>query len=92
MDDPAQQLAANTLKQLATDAIRQTLLDNRGVAFCRSCLVKLVRHNNVSAQQHVQNAVQAFFREPGPFLKKNECSQCRIVGINRALTAPPESG
>jgi hypothetical protein len=92
MDDPAQQLATNAIRQLATNAIRQTLLDNRGVAFCRSCLVKLVRHNNVWAKQHVQNAVQAFFQDPGLFLKKNECSQCRIVGINRALTAPPESG
>ena len=79
-------------QQLATEAIRQTLLDNPRMAFCRSCLVKLIGHNNVWTKRHVQNAVQALFQEPGLFLKKIECSQCRMVGINRALTAPPANG
>jgi hypothetical protein len=80
-------------QQLATEAIvRQALWSNRGMALCRSCLVKLVGHNNVSTKRHVQNAVQALFQEPGPFLKKNECGQCRMVGINRALTAPAADG
>jgi hypothetical protein len=51
-----------------------------------------VRHNNVWTKHDMQNAVQALFQDPAPFEKTNECSQCRKVGINRALVAPPENG
>ena len=78
--------------QLATEAIRDTLAGNRGLALCRACLLKLVGHSSFWTTRDVQNAVQALFREPGPLLKKNECSRCRVVGINRALAAPPTNG
>jgi hypothetical protein len=90
--DPSQHIATKATQQVATKAVRQALLDSRGMAFCRSCLVKLVRHDNVWTKQDVQNAVQALFQDPGPFEKKNECSQCRKVGINRALVASRENG
>jgi hypothetical protein len=90
--DPSQHLATKATQQLATKAVRQALLDSRGMAFCRSCLAKLVRHNNVWTKHDVQNAVQALFQDPALFEKTNECSQCRKVGINRALVAPPENG
>jgi len=90
--EPPQDLATKATQQLATKAVRQALLDNRGMALCRSCLVKLVLHNNVWTKQGLQSAVQALFQDHGPFQKKNECSQCRMVGINRALVAPTENG